>query len=409
MLPQLITSIVVILVIMHVMLILGPAYGILLERKMASWSQDRIGPNRVGPLGLLQPIADGLKFLMKEDYNPGHVDKALFLLAPVLAVIPALVGWAVIPWGGIWHFGGATIGSLTIPAFTVSIAVANLNVAVVYLLAVASLGVYGITLGAWAANNKYTFLGGLRATAQMLSYEIPMGLCVLCILLLAGTANAQEIVASQAHYWLYAVPHWWIVQQPIAAIIFFTCVLAEANRAPFDLAEAEQELIGGFHTEYSSMKFALFFLGEYIAMLTGAAFFTLMFLGGWHLPWIDYAIYGGAQQVDAGIVGVIIKLVIYLAKVGALFSVMIWIRWTLPRFRFDQLMRLAWRGMIPISLALLLATGVFTYLGWQDYLWAANLAILAAILVIAPRVPVDADVNRRVPLRGSRFSPAITD
>ncbi len=408
---QLITSIVVALLVMHVLLILGPAYGILLERKIASWAQDRIGPNRVGPYGLLQPIADGLKFLMKEDYNPGHVDRVLFMMAPVFSAIPALCSWAVIPWGGVWKFEGLTIpqtapllGGLTIDPFTVNFCVADVNIGVIFLLAIGSLGVYGITIGAWASNNKYTFIGGIRATSQMLSYEIPMGLCVLCVLLLAGTTHAGEITASQAGYWHAAIPSWNLFQQPLAAVIFFTCILAECNRAPFDLAEAEQELIGGFHTEYSSMKFALFFLAEYIHMMVGAAFFSVLFLGGWHIPYLDYAIYHGPQPMEAGTLGVLLKFTVFFGKVMVLLAVMMWIRWTLPRLRFDQLMRLAWRSLIPISLALLLLTGFFVYKGWQDYLWLGNIIVALIVLAVTPYMPRE-DVNRRVPLPGSRFSP----
>lgn len=413
---QLITSVAVAVIVMHVLLILGPAYGILLERKVAAWAQDRIGPNRVGPFGLLQPIADGIKFLVKEDYNPGTVDRSLFLLAPVLAVIPALIGWATIPWGGVWRFEGMTIpanvpgiGGTTIDPFIVDIAVADINIGVIYILAIGSLSVYGITLGAWASNNKYTFLGGIRATSQMLSYEIPMGLSLLCILLLAGTAHAGEISAAQAGYWFHVIPSWYIFQQPLAAMIFLTCILAESNRAPFDLAEAEQELIGGFHTEYSSMKFAMFFLGEYIHMAIGAAFFSVLFLGGWHLPYVDYVIYGEPQPVEAGILGVLLKLGVFFGKVVALLFVMMWVRWTLPRFRFDQLMRLAWRTMIPITLALLLVTGLCVYMGWQGWLWLANLLVLAAVVLISPHMPRDENVNRRVPLAGSRFNPVTAD
>jgi NADH-quinone oxidoreductase subunit H len=409
---QLITSVVVALVVMHILLILGPAYGILLERKVAAWAQDRIGPNRVGPFGLLQPIADGVKFLMKEDYNPGHVDRGLFLLAPVLAVITALIGWAVIPWGGTWRFGGVTIpaeapmiGGMTIDPFVVDITVADINIGVIFILAIGSLAVYGITIGAWASNNKYTFLGGIRATSQMLSYEIPMGICLLCVLLLAGSAHAGEISAMQAGYWFHVIPQWFLIQQPLVAILFFVCILAESNRAPFDLAEAEQELIGGFHTEYSSMKFAMFFLGEYIHMMIGAAFFSVLFLGGWHMPYLDYAIYGGPQPADAGILGVLLKVVVFFGKVVALLFVMMWVRWTLPRFRFDQLMRLAWRAMIPIALALLLVTGFFVFMGWQPYMWIGNLLVLIAVVLISPHMPRDEDVNRRVPLAGSRFNP----
>lgn len=408
---QLITSIVVAVTIIHVFL-LGTAYLILLERKIAAWAQDRIGPNRVGPLGLLQPIADGLKFLMKEDYNPGNVDKTLFMIAPVLALVPAMIGWAVVPWGGVWDTSQGVIEQAIFPAiglshFSVSVAVADVNIGVIFMLAVGSLAVYGISIGAWAANNKYAFLGGLRATAQMLSYEIPMGLCVLCILLMTGSAKPGDIVDSQVGYWHYLIPSWNLFQQPLAAVLFFICSLAESNRAPFDLAECEQELIGGFHTEYSSMKFAMFFLGEYMHMCTGSAFFALMFLGGWHAPFLDYLLYHGAQPASADIIGVTLKLGVLLGKIALLLAVMMWIRWTLPRFRFDQLMRLAWRGLIPISLALLLMTGIFTYKGWGDYLWVGNIIIAAGVLFFSTRLPDATPMNRRVGLAGSRFSPIV--
>ncbi|MDH3584059.1 MAG: NADH-quinone oxidoreductase subunit H [Phycisphaerae bacterium] len=444
---QVITSLLVILVIMHGLL-LGVSYLILLERKLASWSQDRIGPNRVGLWfkipglprhlwGLGQPIADGLKMLMKEDYTPGNVDRGLFLAAPVLAVIPAMIGWAVIPWGGVfesfpgfeitfWNWlpliGGDTWQVL---GGAVAVAVADLNVGAVYILAVGSLAVYGVVLGAWAANNKYTFFGGIRAAAQMLSYEIPMGLCVLCVLLLAGSASASDIIGGQVGYW-GLLPKWYVFQQPLAAILFFICILAESNRAPFDLAECEQELIGGFHTEYSSMKFGLFFLGEYIHMITASAFLSLLFLGGWHLPFVDYILYGGAQTatgvgesglladlVGAGaplwlmaLLGMGLKVLVFVGKCLVLVAIMMWIRWTLPRFRFDQLMGLAWRGLIPVTLLLLLVTGYCVYRGWEGYMWLANILVLAVVMLVIPWIPRGIDVNRRVGLSGSRFSPA---
>lgn len=396
--PQLITSVVVLLVIMHVFLG-ATAYLILLERKICSWTQDRIGPNRVGPYGLLQPIADGLKFIVKEDYNPSKVDYGLFMIAPVLAVIPAMISWAIVPWGGIWNS----------PVGAVNIALADLNIGVIYMLAVGSLGVYGIAIGSWASNNKYAFFGGLRATAQMLSYEIPMGLCVLCILLMAGTASASGIVEAQVGYYFGFIPKWFIFQQPLAAVIFFTCILAESNRLPFDLAECESELVGGFHTEYSSMKMALFFLGEYQHMIAASAFFAILFLGGWHLPFVDYLIYGTSQPVAGTLLGSLLKVGVFMGKVAALLTLMMWIRWTLPRFRFDQLMRLAWRGLIPITILLLLVTGMFVYYGWESRMWIGTGALVAFILFIQPFIPDAAFVNRRVPLAGSRFSPLTTD
>ena len=406
--PQLLVSAVLILVVLHVNLLIVP-YVILLERKVAGWTQDRIGPNRVGltfgllpndwhMFGLGQPLADGLKFLVKEDFNPRAVDKVLFFAAPALAVIPAMIGWAVIPWGGVWH--SEWLGTIKVTAL-------DANIGVIYILAIGSLAVYGVVLGAWASNNKYSFFGGLRATAQMLSYEIPMGLIVLCVLLMVGSAHAAEIVNHQVGYWFGVIPQWLIFQQPLAAVLFFVCLLAEANRAPFDLAEAEQELVGGYHTEYSSMKFALFFLGEYMHMITGAAFMAALFLGGWHVPWLDYAFYNGSvQPIEAGFWGMLLKFSVFFGKIIFLMFVMIWIRWTIPRFRFDQLMKLAWRALIPITLLLLMVTGVMVYLRLENWLWAGNLGVIVVGMAIAPLLPAGPSVNRRVPRAGSRFSPS---
>ncbi len=392
--PQFIASAITILIALQLML-LSCAYLIFFERKVAAWVQNRIGPNRVGfsfgvlPFkhhcwGLGQALIDGLKLLLKEDYNPLGVDRTLFFLAPAVVMIPALLGWAVIPWGGYLQWGDATL----------NITAASINIGVIYILAIGSLAVYGVVLGGYASNNKYSFLGGLRATAQMLSYEIPMGLCVLAVILMFGSPRADALVAFQAN------GVWNLFTQPVLAVIFFTCVLAECNRAPFDLAECEQELIGGYHTEYSSMKWALYFLGEYIHMITGSAFFVLLFLGGWDLPILNEPVVGGLGLVA-------LKATAYIAKVAALLFLMMWIRWTLPRFRFDQLMRLAWRGLIPITLALLLATGVLVYLK-QTQWWAlliANLVVGFSVWVLGPAMPQATPVNRRVPLPGSRFSP----
>jgi len=386
--PQFITSSVVIFVIIN--LALGAAaYFILLERKVSAWIQDRIGPNRVGPLGLLQPIADGLKLLIKEDYIPRGIDRGLFFLAPAFAVIPAMIGFAIIPWAG-------TLDLSTIPfagslSGEVKIIGADINIGLVYL------GVYGITLGGWAANNKYTFFGGLRATAQMISYEIPMGIALLCIILTAGTVRADQIVAQQL------AGQWFIIDQPLIAILFFTCMLAEANRAPFDLAEAEQELVGGWHTEYSSMKWAMYFLGEYIHMFVGGAFFAVLFLGGWSLnPFFGYDL-----PAAGGFWMILLQFAVTLGKVLAFIVLAMAIRWTLPRFRFDQLMRLAWEGMIPASLLLLMMTSLFIFLGWTDYLFFGSVAALVIILLIYPALPRQTSPNHRTPLIGSRFSPLL--
>ncbi|MEE2718532.1 MAG: NADH-quinone oxidoreductase subunit NuoH, partial [Planctomycetota bacterium] len=363
-LPQFITSMAVILIVLHLALGVA-AYGILLERKIAAWVQDRIGPNRVGPMGLLQPIADGLKLFLKEDFMPRGVDKVLFILAPAFSAIPAMIGFVIIPWAGMLELGSGR---------TVAIIGADINIGIVYLLATASLGVYGVGLGGWASNNKYSFLGGLRAAAQMISYEIPMGLSLLCVILAAGTLLPMDIVQKQLD------GQWFLLQQPLAAALFFICMLAEANRAPFDLSEAEQELVGGWHTEYSSMKWALFFLGEYIHVFVGAAFFTMLFLGGWSINPVT----GWDLPMAGQWWMILVQFAIVMGKVFLLIVFGMMIRWTLPRFRFDQLMKLAWEAMIPLGLVLLLMTSFFVFMGWTTWLWTGSLVLLVGIWIILP-------------------------
>ncbi len=380
--PQLMTSVLVLVIVLHLALGLA-AYFILLERKVCAWIQDRIGPNRVGTMGLLQPIADGLKLFFKEDFMPKGVDKGLFTLAPALTVIPAMIGFLVIPWAGM----------LELPSGSVAVMGANINIGVIYIVATASLGVYGVALGGWASNNKYSFLGGLRASAQIISYEIPIGLSLLCVVLASGTLLPGTIVVQQLE------GQWNIVQQPLVAILFYVCLLAEANRAPFELAEAEQELVGGWHTEYSSMRWALFFMGEYIHMFVGAAFFTTLFLGGWSLN----PIMGWDLPASGGILLIALQFGIVLAKVIFLVFLAMMIRWTLPRFRFDQLMRLAWEGMIPTSLLLVLVVSTFVFFGWTSYLWIGSIAAVLIMVLMRPLLPTAA-TNKRIELIGSRFS-----
>jgi len=432
---QFFVSMIVVGVILHTML-LGTAYLILLERKTASWVQDRTGPNRTNfsfglddlwrklgviklfegkkHMGLGQALADGIKLFFKEDYTPLGVDRALFFAAPALAVIPAMIGWAVIPWGGLWEFPGLSVFGLQIAeAGRVSVAAAPIQIGVIYILAVSSLAVYGVVVGAYASNNKYSFLGGLRATAQMVSYEIPMGLCVLMVILTYGTLDTQLLVNSQTAA-MGGV--WGVVTHPLLAVIFFVCILAECNRAPFDLAETEQELVGGFHTEYSSMKWALFFLGEYMHMIAGSAFFVVLFLGGWSLNpvggWVSLELPMEASGLFGGLLLVLLKIGVFGGKVFLLLFVMMWIRWTLPRLRFDQLMKLAWRGLIPLMLLMLLLSGLIVFLSppaEKLWLFGANVLVIAVGIFVGPRLPQGPPVNRRIGLEGSRYSPVVPD
>ncbi len=414
---QLLVSVVTIVLVVHVILI-TVAYLIYFERKISAYIQDRVGPNRVGfdfglpalaglkrCLGLGQPLADGLKFILKEDYTPERVDKILFTLAPCLIIVPALIGFVVIPWGGVWEcpsFNLLGISALHITGGPVHIAGANVNIGIVYLLAVASLGVYGVALGGWASNNKYSFLGGLRATAQMISYEIPMGLSLLAILLMIGTVYPEAIIRHQAHN------GWLLFSQPLAALVFFISILAEANRAPFDNAEAEQELVGGYHTEYSSMRFALFFLAEYAHMVTSSAFFALLFLGGYQPPPASGATPSTSPDGPTASWHVLINsfIAVFFGKVVTIICFMMVIRWTIPRLRFDQIMMMAWQLVIPVSLALVVAVSVMVYLGQTGLfpMLGANVGVVVLLLICAPLIP-KATSNRRVPLYGSRFSP----
>lgn len=314
----------------------GCAYCILLERKISAWVQDRYGPNRVGPLGLLQPLADGIKLLMKEDIIPRHVDRGIFLLAPFLAFVVALIGFAVIPWGGEFRWPWMPEGE------TIRCQIASIDIALLYILAIGSLGVYGVVLAGWSSNNKFAFYGAMRAAAQMLSYEVPMTMMVLVAILTTGSMRLEDAVSSQAATW------WTVAYHPFAALILFITALAEANRAPFDLAEAEQELVGGFHTEYSAMKWAMFFLGEYSHMITTSAFMVALFFGGYLLP--DFLPGAAWVNESTGVMAMLARVCVVFAKIGLFIVLYMLVRWTLPRFRFDQLMALAWKSLVPMGL-----------------------------------------------------------
>ncbi|MEY8242895.1 MAG: NADH-quinone oxidoreductase subunit NuoH [Gammaproteobacteria bacterium] len=298
------------------------------ERRVSAFMQGRLGPNRVGPQGLLQPIADGIKFLMKEDIIPAGVDKPIFILAPAVLLIPALMTFAVIPFGS----------DITLFGRQIPLQVADVNVGILYVLALTSIGVYGIVLAGWSSNSKYSLLGGLRSAAQLISYELAMGLAVVSIILLSGSLKLNDIVADQQGY-LFS---WNVFKQPLAFIIFLIAVYAETNRLPFDLSEAEQELVGGYHTEYSSIKFAMFFMAEYANMITAAALTVTLFFGGWDVPLIN--------ETSLGIWGTVLSVLSFILKMGFFLFLFIWVRWTFPRFRYDQLMKIGWKVMLPIAL-----------------------------------------------------------
>lgn len=412
---QLLVSMIVMVIVAHVILG-GVTLCIYAERKISAYIQDRIGPNRTGLdfglpflwfmrgfLGLGQALADGLKFFLKEDYAPNNVDKTLFTLAPIIVIIPALIGFVILPWGGRWDmpvFDLPLIGP--VGGQIVHVTGAHVNVGVVYILAVASLGVYGITLGGWASNNKYSFLGGLRATAQMISYEIPLGLALLATLLILGDFMPEGIVRHQVNH------GWAVLAMPLAAVLFYTCALAESNRAPFDNAEAEQELVGGYHTEYSSMRFALFFLAEYAHLITGSAFFTLLFLGGYHLPGPGI---GHLTDPDTiGLLAVFVKFAVYLTKTMLMVLLAMLVRWTLPRMRYDQIMQLGWQSLIPMGMVLIVATSFMVHFGWTStwQLLVMNVLVVAIVMAVQPLLARAFGIstgNRRIPLHGSRFMP----
>lgn len=325
-----------------VMAVLLPmiAYSVMAERRVSALIQDRVGPNRVGPFGLLQPLADGLKSLLKEDFTPGHVRKLYFTLAPAIAMIPAFLTFAVIPFG-------STMGSERM-------VISDLNVGVLYTFGIVSLSVYGIVLAGYASNSKYPFLGGIRSSAQMISYEIAMGMAVIPVFMYVGSLNLSSITEYQTGSLL----NWLAFKSPMTFLsfcIFLVAVFAETNRHPFDMPECETELVAGYHSEYSSMRFALFFLGEYAAMIAGSALMVTVFFGGWTLPFL------GLDTPAQSVLGGIIHIGIFVAKVGCFMIGMIWVRWMLPRFRYDQLMSLGWKRFLPLALVNILVTAVWLF------------------------------------------------
>ncbi len=312
------------------------AYMTYFERKVLARMQARIGPNRVGPWGLLQPVADGVKLLTKESPIPANADKWVYLLAPVLVFVPALLVWAVIPFGpGFTAFGER-----------ISQSIANINVALLYVLAMTSVGVYGIVMAGWASNNKYALLGGLRSSAQVVSYEVTLGISLIGAIMLAGSMNLGDIVEAQRGTWFGFLPRWFVLPQLLGFTLYLISAVAETNRAPFDLPEAESELVAGFHVEYGGFGFAMFFLGEYISMLAVSALASAVFLGGYLGPTIPF--------VPAALTGVFW----FAAKMAIFIFFYYWLRATLPRFRYDQLISLCWKVMLPLALLNILVTAI---------------------------------------------------
>jgi NADH-quinone oxidoreductase subunit H len=309
-------------------------YATLAERKIAGFFQDRLGPNRAGIFGLLQPVADGMKLFFKEEFMPANADKVLYILGPSLTMLVALLTSAVIPWGGTLNIGGTEF----------ALQVADVNVGVLYVFAIVSIGVYGIMIGGWASNNKYALMGSVRAASQMISYELAMSMSIVAIVMTTGSLSLNEIVAQQHGM------HWNVFTQPIGFVVFLICAFAECNRAPFDLPECDSELIGGYHTEYSSMKLGFYLFSEYINMFISSAMISSLFFGGYDFPFMNDLGLSHNMVTILGTAALFIKITFF----GFVFM---WVRWTLPRFRYDQLMRFGWKGLMPWAIVNMVLTG----------------------------------------------------
>lgn len=313
-------------------------YSTYAERKVAAFLQDRLGPNRAGPFGILQPLADGLKLFFKEEFIPAKSDKMLFLMGPGFFMITALMTSAVIPFGS----------EITLDGVSYSLQGTDLNVGLLYIFGVVSLGVYGILIGGWASNNKFSLLGAIRAASQNISYELAMGLSIIALVMMSSSLSLKSIVDQQAGW------HWNVFYQPLGFIIFIICAFAETNRAPFDLPECETELVGGYHTEFSSMKLGFYLFAEYINMFISSAILATLYFGGYHFPWVS--------DMDSGWLKTLMEAVVLFGKIFFFIFLFMWIRWTLPRFRFDQLMNLGWKVLIPLAIVNILLTGLFILL-----------------------------------------------
>lgn len=311
----------------------------LAERRLSAFIQDRLGPNRVGPFGLFQPVADGLKLFFKEDFTPDQVDKPFYNLAPMMVLIPSLITVAVIPFGN----------TLTLYGHVFRLQIADVNIGILFIFALTSLGVYGIVLGGWSSNNKYSMFGSLRSAAQLISYELSLGLSAIGVLIITGSLKLSDVVLSQGTMIGGMIPHWNIFVQPLGFLIFLISAFAETNRLPFDLPEAEQELVGGYHTEYSSMKFVSFYMAEYCNLVASSALIVTLFFGGWHVPYIEH-------MHLSSIVVEVLQIVSFGVKTSLFILLFIWVRWTLPRFKYNQLMDIGWKVLLPLALVNIVVT-----------------------------------------------------
>jgi len=328
----------ILIVVIFAISLLIAMYSTYAERKVAAFLQDRIGPDRAGPWGIFQPLADGGKMFLKEEIIPTNANAFLFIAGPSLAILTACIGSAVIPWGQ----------KIVIAGHTVDLQVTDINVGVLYIFGVVSLGVYGVMIGGWASNNKYSLLGAIRAASQNISYEISMGLSIIALLMVTGTLSLRQI-AEQQHSW-----HWNVLYQPLGFLLFIVCAFAETNRAPFDLPECETELVGGYHTEYSSMKLGFYLFAEYINMFVSSAVMATLYWGGYNYPGMDWMAANTGPTI-APLIGVAVLFI----KIFAFIFFFMWVRWTIPRFRYDQLMDLGWKGLIPLAIANIILTGLF--------------------------------------------------
>lgn len=331
---DIIVKLVLIVIIFAISLVIA-MYSTYFERKFAAFFQDRIGPNRAGPLGILQPLADGGKMFLKEEIIPTNATGFLFIVGPSLAILTACIGSAVIPWGQ----------QLTIGGHVIDLQVTDINVGILYIFGVVSLGVYGIMIGGWASNNKYSLLGAIRAASQNISYEISMGLSIIALIMLTGTLSLRQIAAQQ-HDW-----NWNVFRQPLGFLIFIVCAFAETNRSPFDLPECETELVGGYHTEYSSMKLGFYLFAEYINMFVSSAVMATLYFGGYNFPYMNQLGLAANTVAILGVVALFVKIFLFI-------FFFMWVRWTIPRFRYDQLMDLGWKLLIPLAIVNIVLTGI---------------------------------------------------